>query len=838
MNFEKDRKKYIEKLQNSKKAIDYILHIKNKFLKFSDSDIETETTRFKTQIDRYIDKLQKNKFEVAIVGLEKAGKSTFANSLMKSNFLPEAKQRCTFTTTIVESSKKDIAEIEFFSKEEFVTKFNDLLSYIDFSGAKFDSLTITDIENHLNTLAEKDERRYEEVSRSDTLDDIISIVERKDALSKYLGREKLTIEDKNLKDLIKNYITVEEIARAVKEISIKSSNLKALENLILYDVPGFDSPTKLHKKQAIDKMIEADAILFVVSIADRVSFVKSQVDVLNQAKDEYGQSLSDKMIIFGNKIDVHTTFSENGIDKKTSLKEIDEYKNLLKNELVKYKIYNENNIFFGSPLAYLESNGVINSKSSLNKMKALALPSGIEDILERLNEFFNVDRFNILVNILNKLISDIKRFLILFLQKNRIDATEQSLTGELLNFVDEFWLPRRDNLIQKLNELSNDLNSQNYNIDKLISDKISQQWIKSLIIDDALINKHHNKLASGSIKIEQPEKVNVNIRDELYKKSINGFIDICSKITIEKNREIQNRIKDLIESIIFQNRALPSLQSSKNRLKLEIQALIEDFTYDKKSYTPLISRFANDILEILILNPITDKFEGTRINKFLKSQKNIESITIFDETYKENLNLFEQDLVKRLLIQETSNCDDIKKRLDILGEFFDDKKDFEKFKNDLAKTIKDKNLSVKKVIKNIKQSPKNLKDMEKLNSLKNFVDSSLPNELERLISNANIALSYKDVKDEINEDINSLEFIINQIILKAVKIEEPFKHSIEYQIQSIKNDLESGKRIKSFINQNIDKIEGERFTQIENRYKQSEEFNEVIKICEEVIDKL
>lgn len=836
MNFQRDREKYIEKLESSKKAIDYIIHIKNRFFKYSNDKVEEEALKYKVQLDRYIDKLNRNKFEVAIVGLEKAGKSTFANALMKSDFLPEAKQRCTFTTTIVESSDRDIAEIEFFSKEEFIKKFDDLLSYIDFDGAKFDSLTLKDIENHLNTLAEKDERRYEEIARSDTLDDISSIVEKKDELKKFLSHEKLIIEDENLKEIVKNYIVKEEIARAVKEISIKSSNLKALDNLILYDVPGFDSPTKLHKKQAIDKMIDADVVLFVVSVADRVSFVKSQVDVLNQAKDEYGQSLSDKMLVFGNKIDVHTILSDIGVDKNSSLKEINEYKELLKKELVKYKIYNEKNLFFGSPLAFLEQEGVIESKSSLNKMKILELESGIEDILNRLREFFNVDRFNILVNILNKLISDIKRFLATFLEANRLDNT--SLTGELLNFVDEFWLPKRDILIQQLNELSNDLNSKNYKIDELISEKISIEWIKQLYIDDRVIQKHHNKLASGSIKTEQPEKVNVNIRDELYKKSISGFIDICSTVTIEKNQEIQDRIKNLMESIIFEGKIYPSLDNYRIKLKEQIDILTEDFTYDKKSYTPLLSRFANDILEILILNPITDKFEGTRINKFLKSQKNMESITIFDEHYDEKLNLFEQDLIKRLLTQESSNIDDIKRKLHSLREFFESDEEFENFVSDLAITIRDKNLSTKKVIKNIKQSPKTLQNMNDLDKLTNFIDTSIPDALERLISNADIALNYSDVKDEINEDINSLEFIINSIILKAVKIEEPFKHSIEYQIQAIKNDLESGKVLKSFINQNIDKIEDERFTQIENRYRQSKEFNEVIKICEEVIEKL
>ncbi len=846
MNWQQDREKYIEKLQDSKKAIDYIIHIKETFLHFSEDSLESEAIKYKKQLDRYIDKLKKDKFEVAIVGLEKAGKSTFANALMRADFLPEAKERCTFTTTIVEASSEDIAEIEFFSKEEFVKKFEDLLDYIEFNGAKFDSLTLGDIENHLNVLSQTDQRRYEEIIRSDTLDDINSIISKREDLNKYLGAKKLKLKGQNLKNDIKKYIVEEEIARAVKEISIKSSNLKALDNLILYDVPGFDSPTKLHKKQAIDKMIEADAVLFVVSVADRVSFVKSQIDVLNSVQDEYGQSLADKMIIFGNKIDVHIALDENGIDKNKSLSEISEYQRLLKSELIKYKIFNEKNLYFGSPLAYLEQEEILSSKSSVSKMKILELKSGIEEILTRLNEFFNYDRFNILVNILNKLIADIKLFLSEFLKNNRVDSDKESLTGQMLNFVDEFWLPKRDSLIQKLNELSNEMNLKAYEIDILISQKISNEWIPRLLISDEIINNHHNRLASGSIKTEQPEKVNVNLRDELYKKSVNGFIEICSTIAIEKNQNVKEKIKELMSEVMFDGKKLPSLESVKEKLHQKIEELVQDFSYDKKSYTPLISRFANDILEILILNPVTDKFEGTRVNKFLKSQKNIESIMIFDSNYNDELEFYEQDLVKRLLIQESVvNLDDIKRKLDnSLKDVFkiegDEDENFKKFKEDLAKTINDKKLSIKKVIKNIYRSPAMLKRMgeDRYEELQNFIDKVHENALESLISNAEMALSYKDVKDEINEDINSLEFILNNIVLKAVKIEEPFKHSIEYQIQAIKNDLESGKKLKSFINSNIAKIESEKFAYIENRYKKSQEFNEVLTICEEVISKL
>ena len=54
------------------------------------------------QNKEYQHRLEKENFEIAIIGTEKAGKSTFTNALIKSTFLPSAIERCTFTSTTIE----------------------------------------------------------------------------------------------------------------------------------------------------------------------------------------------------------------------------------------------------------------------------------------------------------------------------------------------------------------------------------------------------------------------------------------------------------------------------------------------------------------------------------------------------------------------------------------------------------------------------------------------------------------------------------------------------------------------------------------------------------------
>ena len=49
--------------------------------------------------EKVLNKLKSREFSVAVVGLEKAGKSTLGNALINAIVLPEYTERCTYTTT-------------------------------------------------------------------------------------------------------------------------------------------------------------------------------------------------------------------------------------------------------------------------------------------------------------------------------------------------------------------------------------------------------------------------------------------------------------------------------------------------------------------------------------------------------------------------------------------------------------------------------------------------------------------------------------------------------------------------------------------------------------------
>ena len=69
--------------------------------------------------ERLLEKIRSQEFEIAVVGLEKAGKSTLSNALIRVNVLPAESERCTFTKTEIRSGTEDRAWGEFYTPEEF-----------------------------------------------------------------------------------------------------------------------------------------------------------------------------------------------------------------------------------------------------------------------------------------------------------------------------------------------------------------------------------------------------------------------------------------------------------------------------------------------------------------------------------------------------------------------------------------------------------------------------------------------------------------------------------------------------------------------------------------------
>ena len=97
-DFENERNIYKEKVAKQRDAIANLLSLAKSHSGLFEAGVVRQLESFQTKCNRLYRKLDKNEFEIAIVGLEKAGKSTFGNALMENRILPDADRSCPSST--------------------------------------------------------------------------------------------------------------------------------------------------------------------------------------------------------------------------------------------------------------------------------------------------------------------------------------------------------------------------------------------------------------------------------------------------------------------------------------------------------------------------------------------------------------------------------------------------------------------------------------------------------------------------------------------------------------------------------------------------------------------
>ena len=130
-------------------------------------------------------------------------------------------------------------------------------------------------------------------------------------LNRFLDQEDKVFQGEQLQsDEFRQYIVSKGVAIAVKEVSIESSRMEKMQNAIIYDVPGFDSPTKMHAEQTEERMKKADVIILIAS-AEKPNFTAPSLDMFNKVVDEDNVELSEKLFVFGNRADAANTLRKN-----------------------------------------------------------------------------------------------------------------------------------------------------------------------------------------------------------------------------------------------------------------------------------------------------------------------------------------------------------------------------------------------------------------------------------------------------------------------------------------------------------------------------------------------
>lgn len=248
-----------------------------------DPDRRERLREISTGVQRQLSKLRVDEFHIAVVGLEKAGKSTFLNAWMKAEILPNSDKRCTYTSTEIRSLEQGQdarISIEFYTREEMDRLESQYSSIAAGKGVEADNAA-TDLE-------ELDEHRA--------------------TINQYLDRPAETIsfnDSSEVLRLLEPFVANPATARAVKTVRVFTHELVDERGIVFHDVPGYDSPITLHKGQARRELERADAVIFLTNISAGVSLRENQLQILRDIKDREDSSVAvkDKVFFFLNKAD-------------------------------------------------------------------------------------------------------------------------------------------------------------------------------------------------------------------------------------------------------------------------------------------------------------------------------------------------------------------------------------------------------------------------------------------------------------------------------------------------------------------------------------------------------
>ena len=643
-NWDREQKAFIENLEKTR---DIFREIRNKdrraeVIRYAEKD---KFEKLAKRIGNMIDKLKKHEFTVAVVGLEKAGKSTLANALLKLVVLPEYTERCTYTTTEIRAGEKNVAKVYFYSKEKFAENFKAMLKAVGYDkNDDFETFSLADFEKYWNSIAQNNPMLYSQHNGT-TVSDIKAIVENRDIIGYLTGKEGETLEisDPDEYAALSRYITgIDGYENghavrtgepyAVEKVIIFSANLSDMENIVLYDVPGFDSPTDLHKKQTEEMLKQADAIVLVTNVGDRPNLTGTQLDMLQKGRDEDDVLLSEKVFVFGNKIDMAGN-AQRAKDNANALSE---------ETVTKYAIAKSNRIICGSAKAYLETLGLKSKdeerRGSLDIGKTLTdwgISNGIEELKNKMNDYYQNDRFNVLKQRAEKITKDVKDLLEGILAKYEAGANDYADGGEYLLQAKG----ALSNFSQKASEITRNAKeqiSETRPFSSLIENSIEEIFPYETALSSRVVEAQNIGL-SDSGNVYPTARIDALVREKMHFLCQKNLISLTANATLTKEEEIFTQLaKEFLHDLGLQ-------EDNSHRLELEasVKTLFESFFIKDSEhchFNTLIERYASLLIDILIKSPF-----GTpeRLQKLTETMafKDMQALSVYycvNESNEEN----------------------------------------------------------------------------------------------------------------------------------------------------------------------------------------------------------
>ena len=854
-------------------------------------------------------KLKSREFSVAVVGLEKAGKSTLGNALIRAIVLPEYTERCTFTTTEIRAGSEDEAEIHFYSREEFNTDFKKMLGAIGYHGnADFESMDL-DTFNRYWAAVEGDEEKRSlfDLHNGTTVEDIRTILKNKGEIAPLLSRSpmKFVGQDEWRSREFQLYITGMKgksaegsVIRgahpyAVKNVIIRSTGLGSMEHMALYDVPGFDSPTDLHKKQTEKMLAAADAIILVTNVGDRPNLVGTQLDMLRKVRDDDGIRLNEKAFVFGNKIDRAGT-SERANGNKAAL---------LNDAVQKYQVAPQDRVVFGSAKAYLESHNLFSRDDEERGLtgadRTLAewgMSDGIDDLHEKMQAYYDTDRLAVLKARAEKTLADTEKTLHDILDAYTPDVIDRLETGgDLLLAIKD----RVDTFVKKANTLSlkhqNDI-ARSKPFTNALNEQIAAIYPLSADFPDLIEDVENERVIDidGNYPLTA---VDSSLREKLQLKFLNNLVETTATITGNRQKEIRGELVDLF----LETLGMPKDSVYKDELNAAANELFDECLQNnpgaKCIFNSLVERFALNPIETLILAPFATHDRYDKVRRSLpelfslsvyysittteaggdaKSEGKTEEAAVsyprVEDNPEDRFSLFAKILAHEGT--ESENTDASPNEISLQKLFEENKQAIEGVGFALsmlpcarwANILRKGGFVLSKLPPNAhrdfvrsfedlvyKNSWKRMTAEDRMNALEEFMGDvvktkkqptagSLGDKLAELKEQGKAIASKDDMIATLDADIAILREITASAVLKAIGLERAFISVVVKNINLIRNSLSESpagrQRFNAWINKNVRKIKDSEFARIDQDNMNMETRRTIVNSIRQVLDKM
>jgi len=531
--------------------------------------------------EKLMHRLQNGEFRIAVVGLEKAGKSTFVNAWLGSDLLPAKTARCTFTTTQIYSVQ-------------------------DQNEQRLETLPKTEAQYQAYQADLREQTQSADKSAAQKAQNDLEVMERHHAtLREIINEGKKTYSFSRLEEIKTNlsrYVADEQYAHAMQEARLYTSQLAAVDGVVFYDVPGLDSGLAKHIEESKEMLADCDAIILVQRRDIDLKAHEQDLIKFGATGDPY-LKLADKLFVFWGQVDLQPS------------KEVleDNWQQLLKKwEAVEIL---EDRIVCGSAGAHLVLQGFeipqvgtleqtlqkMHSLTGLSSSEDLKQATGISKLQSRIQNYLDNERTALLKKRCDGMIGDIlktARDIYQTVAAVYPEDPEQAKRAQSDNNNIEFsqwWHNRWQKIQADVNNRFKDGNEQSIKNRQLFKARY-EDLVKEKInaLPTRQLEQRQMTFDSVSNPVFDAAKANIAWREKLYSDVRVMTAELARNLALE----LQQEALDLIAELEKQLWGSKTVKTKLVHNETIYVSLLEH------SLNTLFLRFVRPVVELLVRAPV------------------------------------------------------------------------------------------------------------------------------------------------------------------------------------------------------------------------------------------